>query len=64
MLSAKEEVERIWEALRYWPKPPFRLDEYQAVRGPTQIVMDANDRHICTVFEPEAAALIVAWLNQ
>jgi hypothetical protein len=51
------------EAFRYHPKPPYRAEPYDAVRGITWTIVDGNNRHIATVFDEDAAMLIAQRLN-
>lgn len=57
------QIEAMVKCWKYEPAWPFKLNEYNAVRGATWAVSDGKDRHIATVFELEAADLIVNALN-
>jgi hypothetical protein len=52
------------EMFRFWPRPPYKAEPYDAVRGITWTIVDGSGQHFATVFEEEAAKLIVARLNQ
>lgn len=47
----------------YYPVGPFHAEPYDAVRGVTWTIWDANEHCIATVWEEEAAMLIVQRLN-
>jgi hypothetical protein len=51
-------------ALRWHHGPPYRLSSYNAVRGVTWTVVDVDGVHVATVYEEEAARLIVQRLNE
>lgn len=59
----RDKIKEMIDLFRYYPVPPFKAVPYDAVRGITWTIEDRNGRHIATVFEPEAAAMITARLN-
>ena len=59
----KGRISEIIEMFKHWPRAPFSAVPYDAVRGITWTIVDGSGSHIATVFEEEAAKLIVARLN-
>lgn len=59
----RPKIEEWLEAFKFYPKPPFQAVPYDAVRGITWTIVDGSGHHFATVFEEEAARLIVARLN-